>query len=269
MRAEREDTMRRMPGISIIAAHQKSGMGESEDAIHLSASRRTASRASARPLGAPLSPLLLSVMLIGAQGLLIVACNLVLAFIGEGERGTPDYHEAAIGGLGVAVLFMMIRPMIRLSTAGSSTSFDISVSGTLAALALAELAGLGGYAYLAHYFGTSVPPVSFHHWPRAWALAIVVAAVTDITARQIVGRMEREGRLAKRIVVYGGGEQGARFIADALARWPTRLLVRGYFDDREADSREALAGVPCLGSSGELVDYVRGERIDEIVIALP
>jgi Undecaprenyl-phosphate glucose phosphotransferase len=269
MTGERESTMHRMANISVAARHEIA-VGETNDPSHLRGARQ-ADRFSARAVAAPLSALLLSVLLIGAQGLLIVAGNLLLAFIGEGERGTPDYHEAAIGGLGVAVLFMMIRPMIRLSTSGSrdAASFTISVPGTLAALALAELAGLGGYAYLAHYFGTTVPPVSFHHWPRACALAIVVVAVTDITARQIVGKMEREGRLAKRIVVYGGGEHGARFIADATARWPTRLLVRGYFDDREADSRVALAGVPCLGSSSELVNYVRSERIDEIVIALP
>src|SRR6266851_4791481 len=156
MTAERENAVRQLAGISI-AGQRSMGINQAKTPANLPyIGPVRALPSAARPVGAPLSPLLLSVLLIGSQGLLIVACNLLLALIGEGERGTPDFHEAAIGGLGVAILFILIRPMIRLSTAGSRESalFSISLSGTVAALALAELAGLGGYAYLAHYFGT-------------------------------------------------------------------------------------------------------------------
>jgi polysaccharide biosynthesis protein PslA len=271
MAAERENTMRRLAGVSI-AGQRNVGYNEPKKPANLrNIGSVGAPPSAARAVGAPLSPLFLSVLLIGGQGLLIVACNLLLALVGEGERGTPDFPEAAIGGLGVAILFTVIRPMIHLSTGGSRESdvFSTSVAGTVAALALAEVAGLGGYAYLAHYFGTSVPPVSFHHWPRAWAVATVVVGLMDIAAGQMVTKWLREGRLAKRILVYGGGEHGARFIVDASARWPTRLLVCGYFDDRAEISREEIGGVPCLGGSRELIDHVRSERIDEIVITLP
>jgi Undecaprenyl-phosphate glucose phosphotransferase len=271
MTVERENAMRQLAGISI--ARQRSiGLNQPKTPANLPYIGPVRALPSApRVVGAPLSPLLLSVLLIGSQGLLIVACNLLLALVGEGERGTPDFHEAAIGGIGVAILFTMIRPMIRLSTAGprESAVFSISLPGTLAAVALAELAGLGAYAYLAHYLGTSVPPVSFHHWPRAWAMATVAVGVMDIAAGHMIAKWSRERRLAKRILVYGGGEHVARFISDASARWPTRLLVCGYFDDRTETSREAIGGVPCLGGSRQLVDHVRSERIDEIVIALP
>src|ERR1700687_5613972 len=175
MTAERENAMRQLAGISI-AGQRSIGIKQRKTPANLPyVGPVRALPSAARAVGAPLSPLLLSVLLIGSQGLLIVTCNLLLALIGEGERGTTDFDEAAIGGLSLAILFTIIRPMIRLSTAGSRESavFSISLPGTLAAIALAELAGLGGYAYLAHYFGTSVPPVSFHHWPRAWAVTTV------------------------------------------------------------------------------------------------
>jgi Undecaprenyl-phosphate glucose phosphotransferase len=221
--------------------------------------------------GGSLSPLFLSILLIGSQGLAIVVCNILLALLGEGDRGTPDYTEAAIAGLSVAVLFCIIRPMISLSTGDPREAdfFSTSVSGALAALALAELAALGGYAYLSHYMGTTVPPVSFHHWPRAWAMATAAVASQDMAAGWIAARWLRQRRLAKRIVVYGGGEHGGRFIIDAAARWPNRLFIRGYFDDRTEILRGSIAGVACLGNSEQLIDYVRREPIDEIVIALP
>ena len=134
--------------------------------------------------GGSLSPLFLSILLIGSQSLVIVVCNILLALNGEGDRGTPDYTEAAIAGLGVAVLFCIVRPMIHLSTADprGADFFSTSVTGTLAALALAELAALGGYAYVSHYLGTTVPPVSFHHWLRAWAMATAAVGLQDIAA---------------------------------------------------------------------------------------
>jgi polysaccharide biosynthesis protein PslA len=221
--------------------------------------------------GGSLSPFMLTVLLIGGQALAIIICNIMLVLIGEGDRGTPDYTEAAVAGLGVAVLFCIIRPMIRLSTGDPQGSdfFSTSLVGTLAGLALAELAALGGYAYLSHYAGTTIPPVSFHHWLHAWALAVAAVALQDIVAGRVAARWLREKRLAKRIVVYGGGEHGARFIIDAMARWPNRLIIPGYFDDRTKRLRGPIAGIPRLGSSEELVDYVRSERIDEIIIALP
>ena len=221
--------------------------------------------------GGSLSPLFLSVLLIGSQSLTIVVCNLLPALIGEGDRDTPNYTEAAIAGLSVAVLFCIIRPMIRLSTGDPREAdfYSTSVTGTLAALALAELASLGGYAYLSHYLGTTVPPVSFHHWPRAWAIATVAVGSEDMVASWIAARWLRQRRLAKRIVVYGGGEHGCRFISDAAARWPDRLLICGYFDDRADILDGSIAGAACLGNSEQLIDYVRREPIDEIVIALP
>src|SRR5262249_9284514 len=203
-----------------------------------------------QPAGASWSALSISVMLIGGQALLIIVCNILLALIGEGERGTPDYSEAAIGGIGVAVLFAIIRPMIRFRSSGSERGvFGLGAAGTLSALALAELAGLGGYAYLAHYLGTRVAPLSFHHWPRAWGVTAVAVLLSDVIAARIVANWHSQGRLAKRIAVYGAGSHGARFISDAMTRWPTRLAVRACFDDDVQNHRETIGGVPYMGGT--------------------
>jgi Undecaprenyl-phosphate glucose phosphotransferase len=265
--------MSHMTGISVAAQEFGVAAGGAEPwpSVNHRGRQRATSLPAAQAESVRLSPLLLSVLLILAQGLVVVACNILLAVTGEGDKGTPGLQEVAISGLGVAALFAVIRPMIRLSSAksGAWAVFSSSVPGTLAALALAELAALGGYAYLAHYFGTTVRPVSFHHWLRAWTLSAVAVGLLDIVAGRMAAQWLREGRLAKRLVVYGGGEQGARFIADAAARWPTRLLVRAYFDDDPEWMRGEIAGVPCLGDGSELIEYVRRESVDEVVIALP
>jgi Undecaprenyl-phosphate glucose phosphotransferase len=223
---------------------------------------------AARP---PVSPLLLFVLLIAGEGLSIIACNVLLAVWGPGEFPSRILVEAAIAGVGIALLFAVIRPMIRFRGASARASImpGLSLSGTLAALAFAELAALGAYAYLAHYFGMTIPPVSFHNWLHAWVLATAVVGLLDIAGTRLAARWHSEGRMARRIVVYGGGEHGARFITEVAARLPRRLFVRGFFDDRADSMRAGIAGVPWLGDSHHLSEFVRTEHVDEIVIALP
>ncbi len=131
------------------------------------------------------------------------------------------------------------------------------------------MGALGGYAYLAHYFGTTIAPVSFHNWLRAWALSTSIVGLLDFTAGRLSAKWLREGRLAKRIVVYGGGDHASRFISEVASRRRGEMLVCGYFDDRSKSSRETIFGVLWLGDSHRLADYVREEKVDEIVIALP
>jgi Undecaprenyl-phosphate glucose phosphotransferase len=239
--------------------------------LNLRNSRQIAALATPPAAGVTWSPLRLFVLLIGSECLAIIACSVLLAAIGPAGQETGLYAEAAIAGLGVAVLFALIRPMIRFSTASPKGTAIISISlpGTLAALALAQLGALGGYAYLAHYFGTTIPPVSFHNWLRAWALSTSIVGLLDFGAGRLLAKWVREGRLAKRIVVYGGGDHASRFLSEVASRRPGEMLVCGYFDDRSVSSRATIFGVRWLGDSHRLADYVREEKVDEIVIALP
>ena len=170
MIGERDSRLRQSIGISggnprPMATHDRRAP------VNLRSSRQSATMAPPPAAGGTWSPLLLFVMLIGGESFIIVASSVLLALLGPNGQDSRVYAQAAIAGLGVALLFALIRPMIRFSTASPNGAAIVamSVPGTLAALALAELAALGGYAYLAHYFGTTIPPVSFHNWLWAWA----------------------------------------------------------------------------------------------------
>ena len=66
-----------------------------------------------------------------------------------------------------------------------------------------------------------------------------------------------------------GGEHGGRFLSEVASRRPNRLLVCGYFDDRAETCGPRSSACAWLGDSHRLIDYVREEKVDEIVIALP
>ena len=125
--------------------------------------REAVAASTHRTAGDPWSPLLLFALLSDGEGLLIAASNVLLALFCRREWDGQLYTRAAIAGFGVTLLFALIRPMIRFSTASDWVAAIIarSVRETLTALALAELGALGAHVYLTHYFGTTIPPVSF------------------------------------------------------------------------------------------------------------
>jgi Undecaprenyl-phosphate glucose phosphotransferase len=217
-----------------------------------------------------MSPLVAAVGLLACQSLAIAACAI---FVETAARGGGDPTL-----VGRHVLIALVTASIFPSMIASIGAHGFSrgtglLGGTLKSLALllvAALASVGGYKILASWPAGSIGDAAFDHWFSAWFLTSAgVVAILNIGANALVGQLRKQGRLAKKIVVFGGGEHGARFIAEAAARWRERICVDAYFDDRLESARGSVSGVPCLGGTEQLVRYVGSERVDEIVIALP
>ncbi len=73
----------------------------------------------------------------------------------------------------------------------------------------------------------------------------------------------------KRVLLVGAGVAG-RMAADELRRHPQADLVPvGFLDDAAALQGTTVAGLPVLGPLQVLVEVVRSQRIDEVLIAIP
>ena len=108
-------------------------------------------------------------------------------------------------------------------------------------------------------------------WAFAWLiLSIIPLAGSRIALAALVKRWSRNGLLTRNVVIYGAGDQGA-----SLVEYISRLdepwnRIIGVFDDRvKRRAGKELAGFHVLGNTGDLFDYVREHRIDEILIAVP
>ena len=117
MIGERDSRMRQSIGISggnprPIATHERRAP------VNLRYSRQSATMAPPPTVGSTWSPLLLFVMLIGGESFIIVASSVLLAVLGPGGRDSQVYAQAAIAGLGVALLFALIRPIVGAGHAG-------------------------------------------------------------------------------------------------------------------------------------------------------
>ena len=107
-------------------------------------------------------------------------------------------------------------------------------------------------------------------WLVAWfALTAVGIIVARVALRTAIAGLSRSGRLRRNIAIVGSGEQAARMMqALSSGREPWNNMV-GVFDDRRVPRGDELVPRTPPGSIDDLVDLVRNNMVDDIVVALP
>ena len=71
-------------------------------------------------------------------------------------------------------------------------------------------------------------------------------------------------------MVVGAGKEGQRLIAKLQEASDNGIAVRGLFDDRRSRVPSSIAGLNLLGTTEDLLDFVRRVPINcEIIVALP
>jgi Undecaprenyl-phosphate glucose phosphotransferase len=219
---------------------------------------------------APVAPLLAPVGLLACQSAAIVGAAMIA------ERA--ERHGAGSGAFGPHLLIAIVAAAIFPTMVASTNSLGLHRSGgkvrvllkSIALLCLAGLAAIGSYKVLAHWPDGSMSDSAFGSWVFAWLLTAAASlALLDAAANALLERLRRQGRLARRVVVFGNGEHGARFIGEAAKLGSEKIAVRAFFADQFDSARGAVAGVPCRGDIEQLIRFVRSEQVDEIVIALP
>ena len=111
-------------------------------------------------------------------------------------------------------------------------------------------------------------------YSRVWAALWFIGGLAALAAFRIfVARRVRiwnaKGQFDRRCVLVGGGEPAARLI-EAFEGSKDDVSVIGIFDDRDDDrSPASIAGYPKLGNVSELVDFVRRNRVDLLIVTLP
>lgn len=112
-------------------------------------------------------------------------------------------------------------------------------------------------------------------YSRVWAGSWFIGGFGALMAyRGIVAiavkQWNRDGRLDRRAVLYGGGEPAEDLLEAMRASSDCDVTVVGVFDDRGDDrSPSAVGGLRKLGNTSQLVDFVRRNRTDLLIVTLP
>jgi Undecaprenyl-phosphate glucose phosphotransferase len=110
---------------------------------------------------------------------------------------------------------------------------------------------------------------------RVWLVTFFVIGLVTLIGFRIalsglIRHWTREGRLARRTVVVGGGEFGESLINQFNDQSDSDVHIVGLFDDRNDDrSPTACGGQPKLGTVDDLVEFARRTRIDLVIFSLP
>ena len=111
-------------------------------------------------------------------------------------------------------------------------------------------------------------------YSRGWALTwIIITPLLLLIGRWILhaAMSTRAGGsyITRNVVIVGAGNEGQRLIAKLQAMQDKSIAVRGVFDDRKSRLPASIRGLNVLGTTNDLLDFVRHVPIDEVIIALP
>jgi Undecaprenyl-phosphate glucose phosphotransferase len=111
-------------------------------------------------------------------------------------------------------------------------------------------------------------------YSRGWTLAWIFAAIgMQLSGRCLLEiaaqRGPQAGFFARHVVIFGAGDEGHLLIAKLQKSQDKSIVIRGIFDDRRSRIAQTVHGVSVLGTSDDLLRFVREVRIDEVIIALP
>ena len=118
----------------------------------------------------------------------------------------------------------------------------------------AHLGGLYSRVWLGSFFG----------------IGLIALVAFRLTLYGVVRYWTREGRLACRAVVVGGGDAGEALINALEVQPDSDVSILGLFDDRGDDRAPIVcSGHQKLGSVDDLVEFARATRVDLVIFSLP
>ncbi len=107
-------------------------------------------------------------------------------------------------------------------------------------------------------------------WMLIWffsglgSFAVVRAAISGR-----IGIWQRQGRFRRNVVIFGAGEQANRLIQYLENAKESDAEILGVFDDRGDRVPAVVEGHAKMGSTEDLIEFTRDNRVDEVLVALP
>ncbi len=109
---------------------------------------------------------------------------------------------------------------------------------------------------------------------RVWMYTFGFSAFATIFLTRLIGffvisHLANIGVFARNVLIVGGGKQAEQLIAQMAKERPRFNHVAGIFDDRLERIGPTVGRAPVLGNLDSLIDYVRNNRVDDIIVTLP
>lgn len=115
---------------------------------------------------------------------------------------------------------------------------------------------------------------TLREYSRIWLLSSVLTAATllllnRIVMTRLVCHAFKNKQLMESIVIVGANEHAEKMIATILSTPNCGVNILGVFDDRILRPLPPSLCPQLLGSTDKLLSYIRRNRVDRVVVALP
>ena len=115
---------------------------------------------------------------------------------------------------------------------------------------------------------------SLQNYSRIWvvvavAIGTILMIVNRIIVNLITKRIIAQGNLREQMVLVGANERTAKIIANLSNQTAPDVNLVGIFDDRGTRVSQEVGSYPRLGTIDDLLQYVRSNRVDRVVVTLP
>ena len=223
-----------------------------------------AEEVAARPYRPSWSPSVLAGVVGLMEFVLILGIGMIVRALYLGDTLLPDliYTAVLVGASTATVVGFQAMGAYDLATLRAPFAFMLRLTAAWTAvyvltLALSFLAKLGG----------DLSRVIFAVW---YVSVLVALAAERVVVGVVVRRILRAGRLDRRTAIVGGGPSAEALLRALDAQRDSEVRVCGVFDDRdEVRSPDMVAGYPKLGTTEDLVEFVRRTHLDLVIFTLP
>jgi len=194
--------------------------------------------------------------------IIVAGTGLCAYAVRHNSYNVPDYYLVAIAiGALLSANYLQIGKLYQFE---GLHHFAVQF-GALTASWIAVIVTL----LLIAYFGKVSSGFS-RIWAGYWFVSAYLLLLTTRGAFSVLlHRWRLQGRLTHDVVVVGAGEFGARLIQYLNQQRGGGIRVLGLFDDRKTRVPQSVGGYPVLGSVDDLLMFVRKNRVNQIIIAIP
>ncbi len=197
-----------------------------------------------------------------ADTLVVIAAGIFAYWARHGIFDLPDVYLTAL--LVAAFLTATCMHFTNLYSFSNLATFSLQF-GKVTAICGAVFVTLIALAYF-----TQVSDSFSRFWVITWfTTTLVLFGILRTGLAYQVERWAKHGELDINIVVIGTGESAAKLIRHLEATQSAGTKVVGVFDERKPRTPENIAGYPVRGNVDDLLVFLRKNRVDEIIIAIP
>jgi Undecaprenyl-phosphate glucose phosphotransferase len=169
-------------------------------------------------------------------------------------------------------MFMLFSVILTLCCLHLARSYRIRVISSFNKLLNTLFVGGLGAIFMTLFCGFLAGSIGTYS--RLWIIATILSGTFLLIANRVlvtvlIRKGISSGRLEDRVVMVGINDRAQKIVSSLSTSKFSGIRLLGIFEDRINRALPTLDNVPLLGTTDDLLTYVRTNHVDRIIVTLP